>query len=205
MTVGELARLYNRAFGVGCDLRVVKMQGWRRRMWFDETGLPWIDPSPNIRNLTAATLYPGFCLVERTNVSVGRGTLAPFELYGAPWIDGEELARRMNDLGLPGLQFSPVEFTPDRSVFAGQKCSGVRIVVTDRRKLDCVRAGLTFVETIYGLHGDTFDIERIGPMVGDPDAADKIKAGVSVQRIIRDWQPRLHRFVRTRKRYLLYP
>ncbi len=205
MTVGELARLYNRAFGIGCDLRVIRMRGWRRRMWFDETGLPWINPSPNIRNLAAATLYPGFCFVERTNVSVGRGTLAPFELYGAPWIDGEQLARRMNDLGLPGLQFVPVEFTPEGSKFAGQKCSGVRVVVTDRHRVECVEAGLRFIEILYRLHGDAFDIERIGPMIGDAKVAGKIKEGVPVERIIRDWQPRLRRFVRTRKRYLLYP
>ena len=205
MTVGELARMFNREFGIRCDLRVVRMRGWRRRMWFDETGLPWINPSPNIRNVVEATLYPGFGIVEKTNMSVGRGTFAPFELYGAPWVDGKELARRMNGIGLPGLQFMPAEFTPERSAFAGESCSGVRVVLTDRGKLDCLRAGLTFLDAIYRLHGDAFDIERIGPMIGDPAVAEKIKAGVPVEKIVSDWQPRLRRFMKRRERYLLYP
>jgi uncharacterized protein YbbC (DUF1343 family) len=205
MTIGELARMYNREFDVRCDLEVVKMRGWRRRMWFDETSLPWIDPSPNIRNLVEAILYPGFCIVERTNLSVGRGTFAPFELYGAPWINGEKLAKEMNSLHLPGLQFVPAEFTPDKSVFAGERCSGVRVVLTDRNKLDGVRTGLSFADAIYRLHGDSFEIDRIGPMVGDPAVAKKIKAGVPVETIIRQWRPRLKHFMNRRKRYLLYP
>lgn len=205
MTVGELARMFNNEFGIHCELTVVRMRGWRRRMWFDETGLPWINPSPNIRNLVAATLYPGFGIIERTNMSVGRGTLSPFELYGAPWIDGMNLAQQMNRVGLPGLQFTPAEFTPERSAFAGEKCSGVRVVLTDRSKLDCLRAGLAFVDTIYRSHGDAFEIERIAPMIGDPTVADKIKAGVPVGKIIGDWQPRLRRFMKRRERYLLYP
>jgi len=205
MTVGELARMFNKEFGIRCNLRVVRMRGWRRRMWFDETGLPWVNPSPNIRNLVAATLYPGFGIIERTNVSVGRGTFAPFELYGAPWMDGKKLAEQMNRIGLPGLQFTPAEFTPEKSAFAGEKCSGVRIVLTDRGKLECLRAGLTFLDTIYRLHGDAFEIERIGPMIGDPKVPDKIKTGVPVGKIISDWQPRLRRFMTRRERYLLYP
>jgi uncharacterized protein YbbC (DUF1343 family) len=205
MTVGELALMFNREFGIGCDLTVIRMRGWRRRMWFDETRLPWVNPSPNIRNLAAATLYPGFGIVERAGVSVGRGTIAPFELYGAPWMDGKRVAEEMNKIGLPGLQFAPVEFTPDRSVFTGQMCSGVRIVLTDRTKLECFRAGLTFVETIYRLHGDAFEIDAICPMVGDPSVAEKIKGGVSIDEIIAGWRPRLRAFLRGRERYLLYP
>lgn len=205
MTVGELARMFNREFGIRCNLTVVKMRGWRRRMWFDETGLPWINPSPNMRNVVAATLYPGFGMMERTNMSVGRGTLAPFELYGAPWMDGKRLAEEMNRIGLRGLQFSPAELTPVRSAFAGEKCSGVRVVLTDRDKIACLRAGLTFADVIYKLHGDSFQIERIGPMIGDPTLADKIKAGVPVDKIISDWQARLRRFLKRRERYLLYP
>jgi uncharacterized protein YbbC (DUF1343 family) len=205
MTVGELARMFNKEFNIGCDLRVLKMRGWRRSMWFDETGLPWIDPSPNIRNLVEATLYPGFAIVEFANISVGRGTSSPFELYGAPWIDGKRLTERMNKTGLAGLQFAHAEFTPIQSKFAGEKCSGVRVTLTDREKLDCLRAGLTFVEAIYRLHGDAFDIERIGPLIGDPTVAGRIKAGVPVEKIISDWQPRLRRFMKRREHYLLYP
>ncbi len=204
MTIGELARMFNVKFRIRCDLTVVKMRGWRRRMWFDQTGLPWVNPSPNIRSLVAATLYPGFEIVERTNMSVGRGTAAPFELYGAPWMDGKRLAEEMNGRRLLGLQFVPAEFTPDRSVFASEKCFGVRVILTDRNRLDCVRAGLVLVEAIYRLHGDAFGIDEISPMIGDPTVAGKIKAGVSVVAIIRSWRPRLQRFLTDRERYLLY-
>ncbi|MFQ5790876.1 MAG: hypothetical protein ACE5JI_10420, partial [Acidobacteriota bacterium] len=152
-----------------------------------------------------ASLYPGFGIIEQTNISVGRGTFAPFELYGAPWMDGKKLADRMNRSNLPGLRFVPAEFTPVRSKFAGEKCSGVRIILTDRDKLDCLRSGLIFVDTIYRLHGDLFKIEQIGPMVGDPTVAHKIRAGVPVDKIISDWRPRLRRFIKRRERYLLYP
>lgn len=204
MTIGELARMFNAKFGIRCDLTVVKMRGWRRRMWFDQTGLPWVNPSPNIRSLVAATLYPGFGIVERANMSVGRGTATPFELYGAPWMDGKRLAEEMNGRRLRGLQFVPAEFTPDRSVFAGERCFGVRVILTDRNRLDCLRAGLVLVEAIYRLHGDAFGIDEISPMIGDPTAAGKIKAGVSVGAIIRSWRPRLQRFLTDRERYLLY-
>lgn len=204
MTIGELARMFNREHRIRCDLTVVKMRGWRRRMWFDETGLPWVNPSPNIRNLVAATLYPAFGIVEQTNLSVGRGTPWPFEVYGAPWMDGVKLADEMNRIGLPGLQFVPAEFTPDRSIFAGEKCSGVRVLLTDRNEFDCVRAGLAFVEAIHKLHGETFKIEGINPMVGDPGAAEKIRGGVPIARIVRGWRVRLNRFMRTREQYLLY-
>ena len=173
-------------------------------MWFDETGLPWVKPSPNIRNLLATTLYPGFGIVERTNVSVGRGTDSPFELYGAPWMDAKRLAEEMNSRGLSGLQFVPAEFTPERSVFAGEKCFGVRVILTDRSRLDCVRAGLAFVDAIWRLHGGAFKIDEISPMIGDPTVAEKIKTGVSVDKIIRSWRPGLQRFLRDRERYLLY-
>jgi uncharacterized protein YbbC (DUF1343 family) len=205
MTVGELARMFNREFGIRCDLTVIKIQGWRRRMWFDETGLPWRSPSPNMRNLAAAALYPGFGIVEQTNLSVGRGTIAPFELYGAPWLEGKKLAGEMNRKNLSGLHFVPVEFTPDSSRFAGEICSGVRVVVTDRNQLDVVRAGMLFVETIYGLYGDTFAVKAIGPMIGDPAAAAKIKEGIAGDEIIAAWRPRLRQFLRQRQRYLLYP
>jgi len=204
MTAGELARMFNDEFGIGCDLTVVRMRGWQRNMWFDETGLRWVNPSPNIRNLVAAALYPGFGIVEQANLSVGRGTIAPFELYGAPWMDGNRLADEMNTAGLDGLQFIPVEFMPERSAFAGEKCSGVRVVLTDRDNLHCLLAGLTFVAAIYRVHGDAFKIEQIGPMIGDPSVANKIREGLPVEKIVRDWQPRFRQFMRKRERYLLY-
>ena len=127
--------MYNTEFGINCDLTVVEVQGWRRSMWWDETGLIWVNPSPNMRNLTQATLYPAVCLLEATNVSVGRGTDQPFEMFGAPWIDGRKLAAALNEAGLPGLRFIPIEFTPTTSKFAKQKCQGVYVLVTDRNNL----------------------------------------------------------------------
>ena len=205
MTVGELARMFKEEFGIRCNLTVVKMRGWRRAMWFDESGLPWINPSPNIRNLVAAILYPGFGIVEATNMSVGRGTFAPFELYGAPWMNGNKLAEEMNQRGLRGLQFVPAEFTPDASVFAGEKCSGVRVVLTERSKFESLRAGLTFIDAICRLHGDVFEIEKISPMIGDGSVAEKIKTGVAVEAILRGWRSQQRDFLARRKKYLLYP
>ena len=132
MTVGELARWYNETAGLGADLTVVKMEGWRRDMWWDETGIPFRAASPNIRDLRAALLYPGVGAFEATNVSVGRGTRHPFEFLGAPWIDGEDLAERLDFAGLPGMKIRPAKFKPSSDLYAGEVCRGVRIAVTDR-------------------------------------------------------------------------
>src|SRR5215217_1652826 len=132
LTIGELGQLFNRQRNIGADVRVIKMDGWRRSMWFDETNLTWINPSPNMRSLTEATLYPGVGLLETTNVSVGRGTDTPFEILGAPWLDGQRLALYLNGRGLAGVRFVPVRFTPKASVFKGEECGGVNIIITDR-------------------------------------------------------------------------
>ena len=140
MTLGELARLFNGENKIGADLTVVPMKNWERDRWFDETGLPWINPSPNMRNLMQATLYPGIGAIEYTNISVGRGTDTPFEQIGAPWIDGVQLAEALNARGIPGVRFYPVRFTPTSSKYAKEECQGVFMVVTDRAALRPVRA-----------------------------------------------------------------
>jgi uncharacterized protein YbbC (DUF1343 family) len=139
LTMGELARLFNGENDIGVELTVVKMQGWRRQYWFDETGLPWVNPSPNIRNLIQATLYPGIGAIEGTRISVGRGTDTPFEQVGAPWIVGVQLAAALNARDLAGVRFYPVSFTPQSSKFAGERCQGVFILLIDRQTFQPVR------------------------------------------------------------------
>src|SRR5262249_55038431 len=136
MTLGELARMYNAERKIGARLGVVEMQGWQRGDWFDSTGLVWVNPSPNMRSLTEATLYPGVALIEGTNVSVGRGTDTPFELVGAPWMKSKELAAYLNQRAISGVRFVPVSFTPASSNFVGEKCEGVNIVLVDRNVFD---------------------------------------------------------------------
>ena len=145
MTFGELARYYNGEQKIGCDLNVVAMHNWRRRMWWDDTGLTWINPSPNLRNPTAALLYPAICLLEATNVSVGRGTDQPFEKFGAPWIDGSKLAAALNDQKLPGIRFVPMAFDPSAGKFHGEHCQGVYVQVIDRNAFEPAHAGMAIV------------------------------------------------------------
>src|SRR5690606_23929308 len=142
MTIGELARMFREELNLKLDLEVMRVEGWRREMFFDETGLKWSSPSTNMRNLTEAVLYSGIGMLETTNLSVGRGTPSPFELFGAPWLDGEKLAGALNAAHIKGVRFEPIEFTPDASVHRGQRCGGVRIRLTDRKALEPVRMGL---------------------------------------------------------------
>ena len=148
MTMGELAKLFNGENKIGADLTVVAMKNWRRDEWFDETALPWINPSPNMRNLNEATLYPGIGAIEATNLSVGRGTDTPFEQVGAPWIDGVQLADALNARAIPGVRFYPVRFTPASSKFANEECQGVFIIVTDRAALRPVRVGVEIASAL---------------------------------------------------------
>ena len=156
MTIGELARLFNDERKIGADLTVVPAENWRRDHWFDETGLTWINPSPNMRNLNQATLYPGIGAIEYSNISVGRGTDQPFEQLGAPWIDGPRLAAALNARRLPGIRFYPVTFTPSSSKYAGQECQGVFMVITNRAALQPVRVGLEVAAALSTLFGDQY-------------------------------------------------
>jgi uncharacterized protein YbbC (DUF1343 family)/CubicO group peptidase (beta-lactamase class C family) len=205
MTVGELARFYNGEGPLGCDLQVVAMEGWKRSMWFDETGLAWVNPSPNMRNLTQATLYPAVCLLESTNVSVGRGTDQPFERFGAPWIDGRKLAAALNAANLPGLRFVPIEFTPDSSRFKGQTCQGVYIVVTDRQALEPTRSGLTFAWTLRKLFGERFEIDRMLHLLASAGTLEELKKTGDPATLPALWSSRLDAFNKVRERYLIYP
>ena len=204
MSIGELARFFNAERKMNCDLRVVEMERWRRAMWFDGTGQTWINPSPNMRSLTQATLYPGVGLLETTNVSVGRGTDTPFEMVGAPWIDGARLASYLNERRIAGVRFVPVRFTPHASVFQGEECGGINLVVTDRSQLRPVYVGIEIAAALYRLHPDAWQIEKYGRLLANADTLERLKRGESPEQIALSWQPRLEEFRRARARALIY-
>jgi uncharacterized protein YbbC (DUF1343 family)/CubicO group peptidase (beta-lactamase class C family) len=204
MTAGELARLFNEQRQLGCDLRVVKMENWRRGMWLDATGQTWVNPSPNMRSLTEATLYPGVGLLETTNVSVGRGTDTPFEVVGAPWLDGRKLAAYMNGRGLAGVRFVPVRFTPRASVFKEQECGGVNLLVTDRARFRPVRTGLELAVALRRLYPNDWKVEDYRRLLVNEETLERVRRADEPDSIERAWQAPLADFRRARARALLY-
>jgi uncharacterized protein YbbC (DUF1343 family) len=205
MTMGELARLFNGEKNIGADLTVVAMKHWRRDAWFDETGLRWVNPSPNMRNMVAATLYPGIGAIEGTNISVGRGTDTPFEQIGAPWIDGPALASALNGRGLPGIRFYPVAFTPAAGAkLGGQACQGVFMVVTDRDSLRPVRVGLEIASALSARYGQQFKLEDAATLLGSKATIEKIRMGVDPAAIAASWHADEEKWRLTRAKYLLY-
>ena len=204
LTLGELARLFNGERAIGATLEVVPMRGWRRDLWFDETGLSWVDPSPNMRNLHQALLYPGVGAIEGANLSVGRGTDTPFEQIGAPWIDGPQLARELNARGLPGVRVYPLSFTPEASRFADERCEGVFFVVTDRNQFAPVRLGLELVATLSRLYGSRFDLDAVEQLFGSGELLTAVRAGVATWEVAASWADGEAEWRRTSAPYLLY-
>jgi uncharacterized protein YbbC (DUF1343 family)/CubicO group peptidase (beta-lactamase class C family) len=204
MTLGEIARLFNAEKKIGADLTVVAMRGWRRDAWFDETGLTWIGPSPNMRNLYAATLYTGLASFESTNLSVGRGTDTPFEHVGAPWIDGMELSEALNARAIPGVRFYPVQFTPTSSKFANEVCQGVFIVITDRNAVRPVRVGVEIASALHRLFPGKFDIDLASRLFGSVSGLTRIKNGDDPATIAAAWNAGEARWRLLRAKYLLY-
>lgn len=204
LTVGELAQLFNQQRQIGCDLRVIKMDGWRREMWFDATNLNWVNPSPNMRSLTEATLYPGIGLLETTNVSVGRGTNTPFEVVGAPWIKGQELALYLNRRGIAGVRFVPLRFTPNASVFKDESCSGINIVVTDRSRFRAVRTGIEIAVALRRLYPNDWKIDSYLRLLVNAATLERVKRAEAPEDIERSWAAGLAEFQRARARVLLY-
>ncbi len=180
------------------------MKGWRRQDWFDETGLPWMNPPPNIRNLIQATLFPVIGSNEGTRISVGRGTDTPFEQVGAPWIDGVQLAAELNAKDLAGVRFYPVSFTPQSSKFAGRKCQGVFILVTDRQALRPVRLGLEVASILHRLYPDKYRLEKEENLLGSERALIQILAGEDPAGIAKTWRADEKHWRQLRSRYLLY-
>lgn len=207
MTIGELALMINGRFlKKKADLTVVPMQGWRREMWFDQTGLPWVIPSPNMPTLDTAMVYPGQVCLEGTNVSEGRGTTRPFETFGAPWIDGFDLARKLNALGLPGVVFREAWFAPNFSKFAGEQCGGAQAHVTDRNSYRPFEAALHIVKTIREMYPDQFQFhaEYFDKVMGTAKIRESLEKGLEVAEIVKGYEAELSAFARERNPYLLY-
>ena len=211
LTIGELARWFN--LRVGCDLTVVPMQGWQRHMWYDETGLPWVPPSPGMPSLDVATVYPGACLFEGTTMSEGRGTTMPFLWTGAPWIDGSLWARNLNQLGLPGVRFRAVAFTPTTSKHEGLECFGVQIHVTDRDAYQPVRTALHMLLTARRLAPVEFNWlpsswegrpPHVDLLAGGPTVREMLNAGCSVADIEATWPAGLAAFSAQTEQCCLY-
>jgi uncharacterized protein YbbC (DUF1343 family) len=220
MTMGELAKMFNEEGWlegeVRCDLTVIRMDGWRRSQWFDETGLPWVVPSPNMPDLNTAVLYPGLCFLEATNVSEGRGTDEPFKQIGAPWINGPELVKALENQHIPGVCFSPVMFIPKDMVgramnpkYEGELCRGIKIEVTDRNNFASVSFGIRLLCTIRDLYRDHFDwraenFRRMELLTGTEWIPQAIAEGETAESIVTGWQEGLEEFLSIRRRYLMY-
>jgi len=204
MTIGELAKMFNSERNLGANLTVVPMEGWMRGDWFDATGQLWIDPSPNMRNLTEAELYPGIGMIEATNISVGRGTDTPFELVGAPWIDAITLARYLNAREIGGVRFIPITFTPATSIYANQLCSGVNIELTDRNALDAPELGLEVASALQHLYPDRYKIAGLDTLMVNKASLDAVAGGEDPRRIAEQWQDQIEKFDGTRAKYLMY-
>jgi uncharacterized protein YbbC (DUF1343 family)/CubicO group peptidase (beta-lactamase class C family) len=203
MTLGELALLFNAERKIGADLTIVDMRYWDRDSWFDQTGLTWVNPSPNMRNMVAASLYTGIGAIEASNVSVGRGTDTPFEQFGAPWIDGPRLAADLNRRGLPGVRFYPITFTPSSSKFAGELCHGIFIIVTDRERLRPVRVGAEVASALYRLFPESFEVDKVGRLFG-ADTVKRIRAGEDPAAIAASWSRAESAWRLLRAKYLRY-
>ncbi len=213
MTIGEMAQLFNGAYGTHCDLTVIPMRGWRRAMWFDDTGVPFIPGSPNLPTLTAWTVYPGTCLIEGTNLSEGRGTTRSFEYIGAPWIDGALLADRLNALSLPGVRFRPIYFVPSFSKYQGEMCSGVHVYVTNRNQLRPIDIVLHLIQIVKQQYPEQFAWRDpwsegghypIDLLSGGNSVRTHLDTNGSVSDLVAQWQDDLQAFADLRAPFLLY-
>ncbi len=205
LTVGELAKLVNAERKLDCDLQVIRLEGWKRGDLYDRTGLHWVNPSPNLRGLTAALLYPGVGLLETTNISVGRGTDRPFEWIGAPWLDGEKLATALAKEDLPGVRFLPLKQTPTSSTHKDKACDGMQILVDDWSRFQPVRTGLAIACTLRRLYPDDWKMERYDTLLINRTTFEGLKKGATWQELEKGWQADLTKFRERRKAYLLYP
>jgi len=180
------------------------MQGWIRGDWFDSTGELWVNPSPNMRSLTVAILYPGIGMIEASDISVGRGTDSPFEWVGAPWMNGIDMARYLNARAISGVRFIPVEFTPDNSTYAHEKCGGVRIIVTDRNLLDAPELGIEVAAALQALYPGDYKAQGVDTLMVNKASLDAIAAGQDPRRVAEQWRDGLEKFEAVRAKYLIY-
>jgi uncharacterized protein YbbC (DUF1343 family) len=204
LTIGELAQLFNTENHINAQLHVIPMRNWHRNYFFESTGMRWLPPSPNLRTLKGAILYPGFEILQNAGVSVGRGTEAPFEEFGAPWINGEEVAAELNTKGLPGVRFANQPFIPVSGLYAGQRCGGVGIRITDRAAVRSMRIGLEIAALLQKKYPDHFDTSKIVQLLGNDETVRQLQAGTSPEQIVASWAKDLAEFDQVRRRYFLY-
>jgi uncharacterized protein YbbC (DUF1343 family) len=204
MTLGEMAQMFNAEKKIGCDLHIIRMQNWRRKMWFSDTGLPWVSPSPNLRTAEAGILYPGLEILQAGGVSVGRGTPRPFELVGAPWIRSGEFAAYLNRRAIPGARFEPEKFTPDSGSYKGESCEGVRIALTDRNAMQTMRMGVEIASALGKLYPSKLDMPKMIELVGNAETIKQMAAGSDAAAIVESWGKDLDAFRNVRAKYLLY-
>jgi uncharacterized protein YbbC (DUF1343 family) len=197
--------MFNVEKKIGCDLHVIRLQNWRRKFWFDDTGLPWVNPSPNLRSPTAEILYPGLEILQAGGVSVGRGTIHPLEVLGAPWIRGEELAMYLNQRAIPGVRFEPQKFTPDSGWYKGELCEGVQIAITDRDALQAIRMGIEIASALRKLYPGKFETAKMIELVGNAETLNQLERGEDPTAIVASWRKSLDLFRKMRTKYLIYP
>jgi uncharacterized protein YbbC (DUF1343 family) len=204
MTVGELARYFNKEKGIGVELHVIEMEGWKRNYYFWDTGQLWVNPSPNMRNMTAAVFYPGVCLLEQTNVSVGRGTDTPFEVVGAPWVEPVHFAAALREKRMEGVEFVPVRFTPQSSTHRGEECGGVRIVMTEASRIHSVRLGLNLVLALKTLYPEAFEFRDVMRLLGNEKAMEILQSERDPEEALLEDEKEMREFLVRRRQALIY-
>jgi uncharacterized protein YbbC (DUF1343 family) len=204
LTIGELAQFFNSENHINCDLHVIAMKNWHRNYFFESTGARWIPPSPNLRTLKGAVLYPGIEILQNAGISVGRGTEAPFEEFGAPWINGEEVAAALNERHLPGLRFANQPFIPVTGLYSGQRCGGVAIRITDRQAVRSMQMGMEIATVFKKLYPEKFDPANVSTLVGNAETIRELQAGTPPEKIVESWNGDLNTFEALRKKYFLY-
>ena len=204
LTIGELAQFFNAENHIGADLHVIAMKNWHRNYFFESTGIKWVPPSPALRTTKGSILYPGIEILQSPGVSVGRGTQAPFEEFGAPWLDGDEVANALNDRHLPGLHFVSQPFIPISGPYSGQRCGGVAIRITDRFVVRSMRMGLEIAEILQKLYPKQFETTKLLELLGNSDTVQQIQNDVVPEKIVASWSPSLTAFDQVRRKYFLY-
>jgi uncharacterized protein YbbC (DUF1343 family) len=204
LTIGELAQLFNAENHIGADLHVIAMKNWHRNYFFESTGIKWIPPSPNLRTIKGSILYPGIEILQSAGVSVGRGTQTPFEEFGAPWLNGDEVAAALNARSLSGVRFSGQPFIPIAGLYSGQRCGGVAVRVTDRFKVRSMRMGLEIAAILQKLYPKQFDSAKLLELVGNADTIQQLQAGAPPEKIVASWAAALTAFDQMRRKYFLY-
>jgi len=204
LTIGELAQFFNAENHIGADLHVIAMKNWHRNYFFESTGIKWIPPSPNLRTIKGSILYPGIEILQNAGVSVGRGTETPFEEFGAPWMDGEQVAASLNARNLPGVHFASKPFIPIAGLYSGQRCGGVSARVTDRAAVRSMRMGLEIAAILQKLYPKQFDSSKLIGLVGNAETIQQLQAGTTLEKIVASWTGSLANFEQARKKYFIY-